>query len=193
MTATQPSHRRGQAVDAAIIEATLGVVAEQGTFQIRIDDVAERAGVNKTTIYRRYDSAEELVLAAVLHNAAAGIPMPDTGTLRGDLDALVRMVRAALTDPLGRALMQASGGGPLDELRRRYWAERFELASELIDRAAERGECAPVDDAAARIEALVAPIHFRIIQLAGVADDSLLAATVDRVIEELPSDDGSDR
>ncbi len=186
MTATQPSHRRGQAVDAAIIGATLAVVAEQGTFQIRIDDVAERAGVNKTTIYRRYDSAQELVLAAILDNAAAEIPMPDTGTLRGDLDALVRMVRAALTDPLGRALMQASGGGPLDELRRRYWAERFELASDLISRAVERGECGPVDDAAARIEALVAPIHFRIIQLAGVAEDPLLAATVDRMLAELP-------
>ena len=112
--------------------------------------------------------------------------MPDTGTLRGDLDALVQMVRAALVDPLGRALMQASGGGPLDDLRRRYWAERFELASGLIDRAVERGECGPVPNPAERIEALVAPIHFRIIQLAGEADDALLEASVNRLLAELP-------
>ena len=187
MTATQPSHRRGRAVDDAIVAATLAVIAEKGSFQIRIEDVAERAGVNKTTIYRRHDSVDELVLASLLHRAEAGIPMPDTGDLRTDLDALVRMVRAALTDPLGRALMQAGGAGPLDELRRRYWAERFELAAALIDRAVERGECGPVDDAAARIEALVAPIHFRINQLAGEADDELLAATVDRLLSELPA------
>jgi len=186
VTAAQPSHRRGRAVDDAIVDATLAVIAERGTFHIRIEDVADRAGVNKTTIYRRHDSVEELVLTSVLQSAADGIPMPDTGTLRGDLEALVRMVRAALTDPLGRALMQASGGGPLDELRRRYWAERFELASALIGRAVERGECGAVDDPAERIESLVAPIHFRIIQLAGVADDSLLAASVDRLLDELP-------
>lgn len=186
MTTSEPSHRRGQAVDDAIVEAALATIAEQGTLDLRIDDVAARAGVNKTTIYRRYESAEDLAMAAILRSAEAGVPMPDHGDLRQDLDGLVRLVRTAISDPAGQALLRAAGNGPFDPWRRRYWAERLDLAAELFHRAAKRGECGPVPDAVERVEALVAPIHFRILQVAGTADDGFLDAQVERTMAALP-------
>lgn len=183
---TEPGHRRGAVVDDAILNATLEEIAATGTFTIRVDRVAERIGVNKTTIYRRYPTVDELVLAAVLHRAEGEVPVPDTGSLRDDLYTLAEMVLDAITNPLGRALLAAGAQtGPYTDLRRAFWSQRLETAAVLFERAADRGEIAPVVDPAERIERLVGPIHFRVSQIGGEASDEFLAGLVSRVIDEL--------
>jgi AcrR family transcriptional regulator len=71
--------------DRAIARATLALMGERG-FDLSIEEVAERAGVAKTTIYRRFPSKEELVVAA-LETLAVVTPAPDTGSVRSDLIA----------------------------------------------------------------------------------------------------------
>ncbi|HEX6244732.1 MAG TPA: helix-turn-helix domain-containing protein, partial [Polyangiales bacterium] len=91
-----PSRRtegvRIQGRSARVVEAVLQATAEElgrvGFLALRIDDVAERSGVNKTTIYRRWATKEELV-AAMLERMTLSHEVPDTGSLRGDLNALL--------------------------------------------------------------------------------------------------------
>ena len=184
---TDPSHRRGQIVDTTILAAVIDVIAASGTLSIKVEDVAEVAGVNKTTIYRRYPTREDLVLAAMLAQADTAIPIPDTGSLSEDLLTIAKGVRDTITAPLGRALLSASAdlSPELAELRPAFWSLRFSSAAEVVRRAASRGECEPSKEAELLIELMVAPIHFRASQTEGEISDEFLQAQVDRAIAEL--------
>jgi len=183
---TEPSHRRGQAVDESILDAVIAVIEESGTLMIKVDRVAELAGVNKTTIYRRFSTRDELVLAAILAQAEMVIPIPDSGALRSDLREIAHMVRTTVTSRLGRALLSASALSPeLDDLRPGYWDIRFAAATQVIDRAVQRGECAQPSDPRLLIELMVAPIHFRASQIGLDISDDFLELQVDRMLGAL--------
>ena len=179
-----PSHRRGRVVDDRILAATLETIATTGSLDIRVDDVAAAAGVNKTTVYRRYPERDELVLSALLANAATVAEIPDVGTLTGDLRALGRRVRDAITSPIGRALLAADAGvGPaFAELRRTFWDERFTAAAAIVERGIERGECPDDVDPRSLVERVVGPIHFRANQLGLPVDDDFIDELVDRAL-----------
>ncbi len=184
--ATEPSHRRGKAVDEKILGAVIDVIEASGTLAIKVDQVAAVAGVNKTTIYRKFPTRDELVLTAILAQAETVIPIPDTGSLRDDLTAIARMVREVVTSPLGRALLSASAESPqLAELRPEYWGARFAVAAEVIERAVRSGECKPPEDPALLIELMVAPIHFRASQVGGEITDTFIELQVDRLMQAL--------
>ncbi|MFD0467130.1 TetR/AcrR family transcriptional regulator [Nonomuraea thailandensis] len=72
-----------------IFDATLRLVAERGYDGLTVEGVAERSGVNKTTIYRWWPSKAALLGAALVESDVLGFDSPDTGSLRGDLVALV--------------------------------------------------------------------------------------------------------
>jgi AcrR family transcriptional regulator len=80
--------------DQAIVRATLELMDQRG-FDFSIEEVAERAGVAKTTIYRRFPSKEELMVCAI-EAVVPPLPTPDTGSLRGDLIALTRRKMASV-------------------------------------------------------------------------------------------------
>src|SRR5919106_1371892 len=80
---------RDERADRAILAAALELMAEHGVRDLRMDDVAERAGVGKATIYRRHRSKDELVTAAVAA-LVTEITVPDTGSTRDDLLGLMR-------------------------------------------------------------------------------------------------------
>lgn len=184
MTATQPSHRRGKAVDDKILYAVIEEIEASGTLQIRVDAVAERAGVNKTTIYRRYPERDDLVLAAVLELAQVSLPIPDTGSLKDDLTMLATGVSEVVTSPIGQALLSASADSPeFVEMRKRYWRTRFEAASVILERAAERGECRSNVDALLLIELMVAPLHFRATQTGHRITSDFIEDQVTRLLD----------
>lgn len=187
VTTSAPTHRRGQVVDDQILGAVIKVIEEAGTLSIKVDEVAEVAGVNKTTIYRRFPKRDDLVLAAVLAHADTSVPMPDEGSLRGDLLAVAQMVRDVVTSPLGKALLSASAASPeLASLRSPFWNLRLGAATIVIDRAVERGECAAPDDPQLLIELLVAPVHFRASQIGESITDEFLDYQVERLLKDLP-------
>src|SRR6266567_4759239 len=80
---------RDERADRAILSATLELIAENGIYELRVDDVAGRARVGKATIYRRYHSKDEMVTAAIA-GLVSEIAIPDTGRTRTDLLALMR-------------------------------------------------------------------------------------------------------
>lgn len=129
-----------------VIEAFLDLVAEQGYAATSMDQVAERAGVAKTTIYRRWPSKDNLIVDAHRSLVDTSATPPDTGSLEGDLRALAGTVMAVLNRPRESRVMQASMGEmltnePLAKLYREQIIEpRIALIGSLFQRAIERGE-----------------------------------------------------
>lgn len=87
----KPGRPRSAQAHKAIIDATLELLAEEGFQGLSIEEVAARAGVGKTTIYRRWSSKEELVMEAIRH-VQVDAPFVDTGNFRNDLVALLKTV-----------------------------------------------------------------------------------------------------
>ncbi len=101
----RPGRRRDPACDAAILAATLESFVEDGYAGMSIEGVAGRAGVGKATIYRRYPSKAELVVAAVRTNACITDHLPDTGDLRADLRSMLQALVEHLRGREGKVLI----------------------------------------------------------------------------------------
>jgi AcrR family transcriptional regulator len=137
---------RSQEADRAIMTATVELLAERGLAAMSIEEVAARAGVGKATIYRRWPSKGLLALDAFVASFRAEQPLPDTGTLRGDLlDALHAWVRAVTLTPMGRLLADLVAEAQHDPELRAAWRDRvleplrFQHRI-MLDRAIARGE-----------------------------------------------------
>lgn len=131
------------------IEATQELVAESGIKGFTIDAAAKRSGVAKTTIYRHWSSANELLVNAI-DCQIERIPTPDTGTLRGDLLEMYELVRLIVNTPGTRRMfldmMSASAHDPdLETVKQAMVAERTRPIRELVRRAIERGEIPDID------------------------------------------------
>jgi AcrR family transcriptional regulator len=115
-TAPRRGRPRSEKAHRAILQAAADLLLDDGAARVSMDAVAERAGVSKATIYRWWPSKERLALEALLDWAGAVSPPRDTGTLRGDLLALVRpWVREIRRRPFGRviaALITAAQSDP---------------------------------------------------------------------------------
>lgn len=183
----KPSHRRGAAVTEKLLDATLEELAAHGTSALRVDAIAVRAGINKSTVYRRYPTLPELITAALDRYANTPLLIPDTGTLHGDLYGLAKAVRDALTNTSGRALMTAMRprqGEPEEaaSLRDAYWQQHRQAHRHLIARAIERGECPASIRADELLEQLVSPIHFRALVRGSACSDEELISLVSRCV-----------
>lgn len=124
-----------------------------------IPQIAARARVQKTTVYRRWRTVETLLFEALRAVAAAGIPVPNTGALRTDLRALVRTSNAYLASDEGRSMTALLLALP-DDVKRTYWAKRYEALRVPFDRAAARGEIEPRDDWSLYIGLSAAQFYF---------------------------------
>src|SRR3954452_12118151 len=91
---------RSTECDHAILDAALAEYAERGLDGFSVDAVAARAGVSKATIYRRYPSKVELVVAAAFTLAEEIAPVNAIGELRADLTSMLRSLARLLSDPL---------------------------------------------------------------------------------------------
>jgi AcrR family transcriptional regulator len=137
---------RSQEADRAILTATVDLLAERGLDGMSIEEVAARAGVGKATIYRRWPSKGLLALDAFVVSFAEQQPLPDTGTLRGDLvAALSAWVRAVTGTSMGRMLTGLIAEAQYDPELRAAWRDRVlePLRAQyriMLDRAAARGE-----------------------------------------------------
>jgi AcrR family transcriptional regulator len=160
----KPGRPRSAQADQAILRATLEELAEIGIEAMSIEGVAARAGVGKTTIYRRWPSKEELIRAAVsiIHIQT---PIPDTGNLREDVFSMVhntldvanrypllpklffRAVSEIKANPQFFTVLQAQLTGP-----------RIHHFVEMIEKAKARGEIRPELDAFVVLGAIMGPI-----------------------------------
>ncbi len=174
-------------VRAAAIAATLAELAEGGYSGLSLERVARRAGVHKTTLYRRWGTREELVLEAMLERAGEHIPVPDTGSLRRDLLELASTAAANAASPEVAAMARAvAAESPHDSklaaANRRFWAERLALDRVIVERAIERGEVAAGTDPQRVIETVLGPIHLRLLLTGEPVDRRFLEGVVDVVV-----------
>lgn len=137
---------RSAAADEAILEATRASLVDLGWSKLTMGDVATRAGVAKTTLYRRWAGKNELVVdaVAVLFDE---LEMPDLGSLSADVQAVVLQFAALLERPETRtALMAVVAESTRDEaLRTRIRDSIVDRQKRLVlqgrQRAQERGSC----------------------------------------------------
>ncbi len=144
--APQRGRPRSEQADRAIMAAALELLAERGIAGMSIEEVASRAGVGKATVYRRWSSKGALALDAFLAEFRQQQPLPDTGSLRGDLVASLRAwVRAVTRTPVGRILADLIGEMQADkDLAVSYREQVLEPLRQqhriMLDRAIARGE-----------------------------------------------------
>ncbi|MER7548142.1 TetR/AcrR family transcriptional regulator [Spirillospora sp. NPDC127506] len=161
----RPGGRTARVRDA-VREATLAELSEHGYRELTVEGVAARSGVHRTTVYRRWGGADGLIADALARAAAEPWPVPDTGTLAGDLRALARLVLTGLTDPaqgpLTRAFVLAAAHSPAAaRALHDFYARRHEQAAAAVERAAARGEVPAGTDPAEVVRAAVAPLYHR--------------------------------
>jgi AcrR family transcriptional regulator len=167
-----------------VLEATRAELAAGG---LRIEHVAAEAGVNKTTIYRRWGSRAGLVAEALLEVSEAEVPIPDHGSLRDDLLAVADNVHRAITSSSGRMLAAAVSACGLDDaeikvVTERFWQRRYAANRVVVDRAVARGELPSGVDLRQLVASLVGPLYFRAYVTHEPIDGGFLRRTVDTVV-----------
>lgn len=179
--------RRGAALEAALLEAAWDELCAVGYPGFTLDGVAARAGTSRPVIARRWSDRTELVVAAIRHRTAVAVlDPPDTGTLRGDVLALLREFSASVNEIAGMFsfvladYFNATGLSPSD-LRERIFAGIPNRMEAVIQRAVERGEIDPAR-LSPRIATLPADLvrHDLIMNRVPVPDDTLIEI-VDRI------------
>jgi AcrR family transcriptional regulator len=179
--------RRGEALDAAILEATLEVLAEVGYAQLTMERVAERARTGKASLYRRWPTRVELTLDAVRHAMPDADAPPDTGSLRGDLLALLRGAADQLAGPAGEALRGLLGDalgdqGRIAELRRGSRGSGRRSMQEITRRAAARGEIDAAAITPRRLEVAQALLRHHFLIEGVPIPDQVIVEIVDEVV-----------
>ena len=141
-----PGRPRSVQAHQAILQATLDLLAEVGYQDMSIEAIAARAGVGKTTIYRRYTSKEELVADALESLRGENVPIPDTGSLSGDMDILIETLAKVKFNTLGRQtlalIISTASSNP--QFAQVYWTKymmpRHKAFSLVLERSRARGE-----------------------------------------------------
>jgi AcrR family transcriptional regulator len=183
---------RDARVDAAIGEATLDLFCELGFDGVSIEAVAARAGVGKTTIYRRWPSKEALVVGSVEASFRSEDPPIDTGTVAGDLAAMAaRAHRFMASDLSGRIFPQmvhhVAAGTDLGKL---YYetvlVPKRRRVVEVLKRGVARGELRRGIDFEAAADAMLGTVIFlRISRRLSALDAEGLAGVIGQVVAGL--------
>jgi AcrR family transcriptional regulator len=163
----RPGGRTARTAEA-VLAAAVTELSSRDYADISVESVAARAGVHKTTVYRRWGSKEEIIRQALISAASSRIQVPDTGSVDGDLRMLARAVQAVLSVPEGAAISRALIIGAMSSpeiagLMDQYWAARLEAISVIVDRAIGRGEIPAGTDPAAFMHAMAAPLFYQLL------------------------------
>jgi AcrR family transcriptional regulator len=162
-----PGRPRDARHDQAILEATLGILQEQGYRGVTIEGVAARAGVGRPTIYRRWPSKPALVVAALVQSTRLAVPVLDTGSLRRDLIAVQRHQVELMNSPDARRITAgliadlADDPELADTYVSQYLAPRRATVWEVLRRGVDRGQLDADVDFAFVYDLLVGPLFMR--------------------------------
>jgi AcrR family transcriptional regulator len=153
---------RNALVRAQILGATAELVARDGIAGFRYEEVAELAGVHKTSVYRNWPDREELVAEALLQHAEDLASIADTGDIHRDLVDYLVALASGLDTPFGQALVLATQPAHENPVVRetvaRVLKERGAALRQRVSVAVERGEL-PVVDSAFLGEMISGPVH----------------------------------
>lgn len=162
---------------AEIFAAALDLLGDLGYDSLTIEGVAQRSGVNKTTIYRWWTSKSELLRDALLHSHLLRFELADTGSLRGDLTSLAEQVMALLDNEHRRAIIEAALVGAvrhraMRELVVSFLDDRLGRHQPVFERAVARGDLPPDADPAPLVDAMAGALWLRILVRRGEVTES---------------------
>ncbi|GAA1733115.1 TetR/AcrR family transcriptional regulator [Nonomuraea bangladeshensis] len=186
---------RDTQVDEKVLRIAAALLLERGYTGLSIDEVAEQAGVAKTTLYRRWPTKDHLAVAVVAR-LQADHEITETGDIRADLVDNLEEIAAALNR------MRAAGGreGPsagtagelvaaaarhedIGKLARRQYAERNALGIALIERARVRGELRADLDAEVLFDQLAGALYYRVLITGAPVDRAYVERLVSSALE----------
>ena len=196
---SDPPGRRGRGrprsalADRAILDAALGLLAEAGWEKLTMEGIAERAGVGKGTLYRRWRTPAA-VLDAVSRAFAREVLAPDTGTVRDDLLWLLRNATVAYRGLPGRALpglLEAMARNPdlAPALRDRFFSSRRAALRTVIERGFRRGELRGDLDIDLALDLLDAPLLYRLLITGEELSDRVATGVVDLALWGMVSEE----
>jgi AcrR family transcriptional regulator len=184
---TNPERRGGRqrsaATEDAILAATRELLAEGGVQKLTIEGVAARAGVAKTTVYRRWRSKDELALAVLIRMVEEFVPVPDLGNTRDEFVAFVNGAVTILSQTMMGPVMKGlvSDIAVDAQLGEAFQAQvvtvRQAEVKRLIERGARRGDLRAGIDHTHLHEMLFGPVYYRLL-LSGAPLDGALAERV---------------
>ncbi|MFI6319866.1 TetR/AcrR family transcriptional regulator [Nonomuraea sp. NPDC050556] len=174
-------------VRAAVLEATQDELVEHGFHGLAMDQVAARAGVGKTTVYRRWGGPAGLVVDLMTELADQSAGHADTGSIETDLLANAYGVLNAVNDPrLGATFQAVIAAGTCDEeaaeALRRFYGRRIEEWAKVVDLAVARGELPEGTDGAEVIRAVSGPLYYRLVVTREPVDEAVAEAAARRVL-----------
>ncbi|MDT5102846.1 MAG: hypothetical protein QOI25_359, partial [Mycobacterium sp.] len=183
VSATTRPGGRTAAVRDAVLRAAADLLVEDGLEGIELTAVAQRAGVGKSTVYRRWGSVPGLVADLLVDMADTSSPRPSTGALRTDLLAQAKLIRRTLADERqGRLFKAIIAAATCDALTANalagFYRKRIDEMSPVVADAVVRGEAAPGTDPAEVIRQLSAPLYYRFL----TDTDPLTVADAERAV-----------
>jgi AcrR family transcriptional regulator len=153
-------------VRESVLAAVLATLAETDYHDLTVEQVAQRAGVAKTTVYRRWGNVDGLILDLMRDQSARRVPAPDTGDLDQDMRALARGIVEIYRDPAVKAMITSmvAAAVHLPEARRtlsEFFITRITEMGIIAERAVRRGELPAGTDTVEVIRMMSAPFYHR--------------------------------
>jgi AcrR family transcriptional regulator len=152
----------------SILKAALDLGTESGFDALTVEGVAARAGVGKSTIYRRWPDVWSIVADAVFADAARISPVLDRATARESFQASMRLVARSFRGRLGEILRPLIGRAQVDKTLRRaldqHWISgRRKISREIVRRGIASGELRADLDPDTVLDALYGPLYHRLL------------------------------
>ena len=190
---------RDSDADRRILQAARQALFTAGYAGLAIDEVAQRAGVAKTTLYRRWPTKDHLAIAVYADMLDHDVPVTDTGDVRADLSAYLQQIAATLhsvrragraahdSDPsagiVGELVAAAARHADVGQAMRGLYARRIRLAIELVERATQRGELRAGTDPVLLLDQLAGALYYRVLITGAPVDDNYLERLVSAALD----------
>jgi AcrR family transcriptional regulator len=185
--------------DRRILDAARQALLSAGYAGLAIDEVAQRAGVAKTTLYRRWSTKDHLAIAVYADLLDREVPVTDTADVRADLAAYLKQIAGALdsvrragrpahdTDPsagiVAEFVAAAARHADVGEAMRTLYQRRIRLAVELLERATQRGELRAGTDPLLLLDQLAGALYYRVLITGAPVDGSYLERLVNAALD----------
>lgn len=178
-----PGRPRSERAHRAILDATLELLAERGYDGLTMEGIAERAGVGKATLYRRWKSRSAVITAAV-EAFVSDITVPDTGGVEADLLHLMGRAVGVYRGTAGHVMPGLVSAMAADDalagaVRDDFLAGRRRALAAVLERGIQRGEVREDIDRELVLDFLGGPLFYRLLVTGGALDESLARGVVD--------------
>lgn len=166
-------------IGAAVVE----LLVQHGAEECNFTNVAAKAGVERSTLYRRYQSRWAMISQALFDHHAIDFAIEATGDFRADMTAHLRKIAASLDSTPGRAMVVAAAMARVDRVPAggRYWSNRRGQLQPILDAAIASGQIKPGIDPDELFAASDGPLLFRMLIAAAPIDEAFIAQVVDNL------------